>query len=211
TLVAGPLLLAIVGFTHLRLKGSLVIVAVCAGLGATVWLASPDVRERTSLFAEFATGAAVTDASGSLRLQFWRIAVDKVKEAPVFGSGTGSLRGLFSTAKTDGVVDLSAGTENPHNQTFAIAIQVGVIGLLVLYGLWLAHALLFIRSGAAEASRIVWASRFGLLIVVQNFLGSLFNTHLSDFTSGWLYALGVGILGGTVLRPHLTYRRGPAA
>jgi O-antigen ligase len=35
---------------------------------------------------------------------------------------------------------------------------------------------------------------------VQNIVSSLFNSHLFDFTSGWLYVFGVGVLGGMVLR-----------
>jgi O-antigen ligase len=41
---------------------------------------------------------------------------------------------------------------------------------------------------------------FGLTVVVQNVVSSLFNSHLSDFAQGWLYVLGVGVLGGMVLR-----------
>jgi O-antigen ligase len=36
--------------------------------------------------------------------------------------------------------------------------------------------------------------------VVQNIVSSLFNSHLFDFTSGWLYVFGVGVVGGMVLR-----------
>jgi hypothetical protein len=39
-----------------------------------------------------------------------------------------------------------------------------------------------------------------LVAVVQNMVGSLFNSHLSDFTQGWLYVFAVGVLGGTALR-----------
>jgi hypothetical protein len=35
---------------------------------------------------------------------------------------------------------------------------------------------------------------------VQNVVSSLFNSHLFDFTQGWLYVIGVGIAGGMVLR-----------
>jgi len=35
---------------------------------------------------------------------------------------------------------------------------------------------------------------------VQNIISSLFNSHLFDFTQGWIYVFGVGIAGGTVLR-----------
>jgi O-antigen ligase len=44
------------------------------------------------------------------------------------------------------------------------------------------------------------AAWFGTIIVVQNIVSSLFNSHLFDFTSGWLYVFGVGVLGGMVLR-----------
>jgi len=48
------------------------------------------------------------------------------------------------------------------------------------------------RSGLAE-----W---MGLVVVIQNIVGSLFNSHLFDFTQGWTYVVGVGIAGGTVLK-----------
>jgi hypothetical protein len=28
----------------------------------------------------------------------------------------------------------------------------------------------------------------------------MFNSHLFDFSQGWLYVFGVGVIGGTVLR-----------
>jgi len=36
--------------------------------------------------------------------------------------------------------------------------------------------------------------------VVQNILGSLFNSHLLDFYQGWIYVLAVGIAGGVVIK-----------
>jgi hypothetical protein len=41
-------------------------------------------------------------------------------------------------------------TVNPTIQTFAIAIQLGVIGTLALRAMWIAHFLLF-RSGGISA------------------------------------------------------------
>jgi len=40
----------------------------------------------------------------------------------------------------------------------------------------------------------------GLVAVAQNFFSSLLNSHLFDFTEGWLYVLAVGVAGGMVLR-----------
>jgi O-antigen ligase len=53
------------------------------------------------------------------------------------------------------------------------------------------HLLLFRRDGLAA-----W---IGLLVVVQNIFTSLFNSHLFDFTEGWMYVLGVGVAGGMLL------------
>jgi hypothetical protein len=61
--------------------------------------------------------------------------------------------------------------------------------------MWLSHLLLF-----REGSAVAW---FGLVVAVQNVVGSLFNSHLFDFTQGWTYVVGVGICGGAVLRERL--------
>jgi len=42
----------------------------------------------------------------------------------------------------------------------------------------------------------------GLMVVLQNFFSSLFNSHLFDFHEGWMYVLGVGVAGGMALRAN---------
>ncbi len=81
---------------------------------------------------------------------------------------------------------------NPHNQTLNAAVQWGTVGIVILYAMWLCHLLLFRGEGL-----VAW---IGLLVVLQNFLSSLFNSHLFDFHEGWMYVLGVGVAGGMVLR-----------
>ena len=82
-------------------------------------------------------------------------------------------------------------TNNPHNQTLSVAIQWGLVGVLALYAMWLSHVALFWNAG--------WTNWAGFLIVVQNIVSSLFNSHLSDFGEGWIYVLGVGVSGGMLL------------
>ena len=84
---------------------------------------------------------------------------------------------------------------NPHNQTLNVAVQWGVIGIVVLYAMWLLHLLLFRGEGLAA-----W---IGLLVVVQNIFSSLFNSHVFDFHEGWMYVLGVGVAGGMVLTERI--------
>jgi hypothetical protein len=85
---------------------------------------------------------------------------------------------------------------NPHNQTLNVAIQWGVLGVVVLYAMWLTHLMLF-RGDA-------FANWIGLLVVVQNLLTSVFNSHIFDFHEGWMYVLGVGVAGGMALRARRT-------
>jgi O-antigen ligase len=129
-----------------------------------------------------------------LRLEFWRKSLRFFAEAPVMGHGTGSTRGLFERVATPGV-QYQASAEvigNPHNQTLNVAVQWGVIGIVVLYAIWILHLLLFRGDGLAN-----WV---GLLVVVQNVFTSLFNSHLFDFHEGWMYVIGVGVAGGMVIR-----------
>jgi hypothetical protein len=57
--------------------------------------------------------------------------------------------------------------------------------------MWLSHLMLF-RGGGMTS----W---IGLLVVAQNVVSSLLNSHLFDFHEGWMYVLGVGIAGGMKL------------
>ena len=74
----------------------------------------------------------------------------------------------------------------------AVAIQLGVIGVIVLIAMWIAHLALF-----REHILISW---FGIVVVLQNIVSSQFNSHLFDFTQGWLYVFGVGVAGGMALQ-----------
>ena len=67
-----------------------------------------------------------------------------------------------------------------------------MLGAVVLWAMWIAHLLLFRGGGLAD-----WV---GLVVVVQNIVGSLFNSHLFDFVQGWVYVFGVGVAGGMVLQ-----------
>ncbi len=69
-------------------------------------------------------------------------------------------------------------------------MQVGLVGGALLIAMWAAHLALFWGSGALRA--------MGLAIVIQNILGSLFNSHLSTVTQGMLYCLGVGLIGALI-------------
>jgi O-antigen ligase len=132
------------------------------------------------------------ETSTGMRLEFWKKSIKFFRDAPVIGHGTGSTRGLFEQAAAGKTGAEAVVVRNPHNQTLNVAVQWGGVGVVVLYAMWLFHLLLFRWDGLAAC--------IGLLVVVQNILSSLFNSHLFDFHEGWMYVLGVGIVGGMLRR-----------
>ncbi len=193
-LVYMPVLLALFALRHLSRRATRVLFAGVAVAGMLVWTTSPYLRDRVADIAiEYHHGNEnLALASTAQRLTYWRKSIRFFADAPLFGHGTGSIRPLFERDAV-GESGLSAEvTRNPHNQTLNVLVQWGLIGAIVLYGMWLSHLLLFRGEGLAA-----WV---GLVIVVQNLVSSLFNSHLFDFHEGWIYVLGVGIAGGMALR-----------
>jgi hypothetical protein len=193
-LVTMPIMMAV--FALLHLKGRSIIVAFC------MCLLVIGVAFGTSSKLRFKAESFVSDyrlyternapTSIGLRLEFWKKSVRFLFEAPVFGHGTGSIGGLFKEAAVDQSGAAAEVILNPHNQTLHVAIQWGALGVLVLYAMWLVHLRLFRGEGLAAS--------IGLMVVLQNFFTSLFNSHLFDFNEGWIYVLGVGIAGGMMAR-----------
>jgi O-antigen ligase len=141
---------------------------------------------------------ANTASSTGEHLEFLKKSWNIVGQAPIIGHGTGSIADEFRRARIGETGAAGEALVKPHNQIFAVAIQLGLLGAAVLLAMWAAHLMLF-RGGGLVA----W---IGAIIVLQNVVSSLFNSHLFDFSQGWLYVFGVGVAGGTVLN-----KRGSAA
>jgi O-antigen ligase len=193
TLVVIAVLLLLLGLREFGWKGMLVVGLVGSMLASLLWASSPLLRLRVNLIAGEVQDyrAGKTWSSVGLRFEFWKNSTEFIAAAPLVGHGTGTIEALARRHPVS-----PTGTEpmiqgNPHNQILAVAIQLGVSGAILLIAMWIVHLALF-REGTSIAS-------FGLTIVVSNIVSSLFNSHLFDFTQGWLYVFGVGILGGTLL------------
>jgi O-antigen ligase len=194
-LVTMPVMLAVFAMLHLRWRSIVIIICAAAVLGGAVWAASPQLRMTTARFLRDYQLYQERDEPTSigLRLEFWKKSLRFLADAPVIGHGSGSTEGLFEQASVGPRV-LAHGqvVRNPHNQTLNVAIQWGALGVIVLYAMWLSHLLLFRGDGL-----MAW---IGLMVVLQNFFTSLFNSHIFDFSEGWMYVLGVGIAGATMLK-----------
>jgi O-antigen ligase len=192
--VVAPVLLLLFGWRQFGWRGFVGAGLIAVLLGVGIWFGSPYVRERidTSLIELRYYRESNTLSSTALHLEFLRKSVLFIEAAPIIGHGTGSIGEEFRNAALGQTGASAELVQNPHNQIFAVAIQLGIIGAALLLAMWAAHLILFAREGL-----IAW---MGLVLVTENIVSSLFNSHLFDFTSGWLYVFGVGVLGGMVLR-----------
>jgi O-antigen ligase len=192
-----PVLLVLFAARKLNVRTIGILFSAVALVGVIAWYSSPYLRGRTGdVFHDLKSyQAAETVTSSGERLVFWTKSIDFIRQAPLIGHGTGSIRLLFEKSATGQSGAAGEVSANPHNQTLAVGIQLGVIGIAVLWAMWIAHLLLFRGNTLAE-----W---IGLVVVVQNIVGSLFNSHLFDFLQGWTYVVGAGVAGGMVLHRGL--------
>ena len=193
-LLVVPFLIAALGW---RLSGVRGVVAACliaAVLAPVLWFSSPHLRDFTldsvADMRSYLKSDAVT--SSGLHLEFLRKSIGIIENAPLIGHGTGSIPEQFRLAAAGESGAAAIASVNPHNQIFAVAIQLGWLGAIVLVAMWLAHFLLF-RGGG-------WTSWAGMVVVVENVISSTVNSHLFDFSQGWLYVFGVGVAGGIALK-----------
>jgi O-antigen ligase len=205
TLAVAPVLAVMLGWRLFRWKGILAGSLAVAVLGGAFWFASPSVRLRLYDSVQEFREYQATNKGTSIgeHLAFSKESLTIIASAPILGHGTGAIAEQFR-AVTAGSTGVSAeATVNPHNQTFAVAIQIGAVGALVLWSMWIAHFLLF--RGEAVAA---W---LGTVVVVENVVSSTAHSHLFDFNNGLLYVLGVGVLGGMTQQKRAEFQTGPAA
>jgi O-antigen ligase len=189
-----PVLAALFGFRQLGVKGLVAALVATVGLAVALGASSPYLRDRVGHAYEEIRAYQANDVltSSGLRLEFWRKSIGFVAQAPLIGHGTGSINGQFRSSVIGQENGAAIFSDNPHQQILTVAIQLGLIGAGLLIAMWVAHAALFSGPGLVQ-----W---IGLTVVVQNVVSSQFNSHLFDFTHGWLYIFGVGVIGGMVRR-----------
>ena len=197
--------LAIVfAFRHFDRKMTLAVMAGLAVSIALMWISSSYLRGRVEHIAIEYREYRETNrpTSTGQRLTYWKESLGWIKEAPLIGHGTGSAKQLFEAAARGKEGAWADRISNPHNQTLYVAIQWGLLGCIILFAIWYSHCLLFLAPGL-----VAW---IGFTIVAQNILSSLFNSHLFDFSEGWIYVLGVGVAGGFHFRSEASRTGAPS-
>jgi O-antigen ligase len=198
-IVVFPLLAVLFGWRRFGSKGAIVACVAAGVLVVGAWISSPYLRARVDQAIEDVAIYRTTHVHNDVgdHIEFLKKSIAFIHESPLIGHGTGSIPELFHRSVAGRTGAAAVVSVNPHNQIFAVAIQLGLVGAIVLLAMWAAHYLLF-----RGTDLIVWV---GTVVVVQNVVSSLTSSHLFDTVHGWLYVLAVGVCGGTTLR-----RRFPA-
>jgi O-antigen ligase len=190
SLVSLPLLLLVSTLWYITWRRALVLYVAIAAIAAFAWFFAPNLRHRIEGLQQEYSLRSSQPTSVGLRLEYWSNALHFITNAPLIGHGTGSIRGLFERNAMGKAVTDEHIVANPHNQTLYFAIEWGIIGVMLLYAMWITHLLMF--------TEMRWISWLGIIVVSQNILGSFFNSHLSDYVEGWIYVMGVGVAAGIV-------------
>jgi len=174
-------------------RAAVVLLAGVTMAAVIVWDTSPYLRYRVEQIAAEYEAYQQSNAMTSTgrRIEYIKKSIGFIREAPFIGHGTGENKTLFEAVAAGKSGAAGDPISNPHNQTLYVAIEWGAIGCLLLYAMWYFHLTLFLQRGLVS-----W---IGLIVVVQNFVSSLSNSHLFDFTEGWIYVLGVGVAGGMAM------------
>jgi O-antigen ligase len=193
-LVVAPVLAGLLGWRQLRWRGMLGACVLIGVVGLGAWLAFPNLQTRLNNSIEEFHRYRATDERNQIgeHAAYLMGSLAIIASAPIIGHGTGSINNEFRRVAAGKIGTAGLVTDNPHNQTFAVAIQLGLLGGVVLWSMWFTHLMLF--RGKSVAAWI------GLVVVVENIVSSTVHSHLFDSNNGWLYAFGVGVLGGTSLR-----------
>jgi O-antigen ligase len=193
-ILVAPFLIVLLGWRQFQWKGAVIACVAGAILAAGSWASSHYLRERLAVAVADVDAYRLTNANNDIgdHVEFLRKSVGFVRAAPWIGHGTGSIASEFRRSAAGETGAAAVASVNPHNQIFAVAIQLGMLGTIVLLAMWIAHYFLFRVTG--------FTAWIGTVVVVENVVSSLVSSHLFDFMHGWLYVLGVGVVGGMVSR-----------
>jgi O-antigen ligase len=193
-IVVAPILIVLLGWRWSGWQGAILACLAAGVLAAAALMSSPYLRARVQRAVDDVEIYRTTHVHNDVgdHIEFLKKSIAFLREAPVIGHGTGSIPELFRRSTVGQKGAAAVVSVNPHNQILAVAIQLGALGAAVLLVMWLTHFLLFQTTGL-----VAW---IGTVVVVENVISSLSSSHLFDFVHGWLYVLGVGILGGMMHR-----------
>lgn len=159
-------------------KGLLAGLLISIFLGGSLLLLPANFKERFNLIHseinQYKQGSFAT--SVGLRLEFYHNSFKLLKKHPWIGTGTGSFAQDYLSVSSD----KQFATQNPHNEYLNIAVQFGLLGIMVLLSLFIVHAWTSFRLQGLH-------QYFAQAVLVSIVVGSLFNSWLMDLAQGCFY------------------------
>ena len=161
-------------------KGLLAGLLISIFLGGSLLFLPANFKERFNLthseINQYKQGTFAT--SVGLRLEFYHNSFKLLKKHPWIGTGTGS----FAQDYLSVLSDKHFATQNPHNEYLNIAVQFGLLGIMVLLSLFIVHAWTSFRLQGLH-------QYFAQAVLVSIVVGSLFNSWLMDLAQGCFYVI----------------------
>jgi O-antigen ligase len=161
----------------------------------------------------FSPAAFVSDR-GAGRVDLWTAGVKMLGDSPIVGRGLGGFRlDVFDVLQQTTNADLNvlrqpefikAGAVESHNLYLTVAIDLGIIGFILYFGVIAVAFVNLWQKRRSEWSELVWAF-IGILgaILVASFFGSQTNSKLQ-----WLI---VGVSAGLWVRQRVSPPRSPVS
>ncbi|MES2998366.1 MAG: O-antigen ligase family protein [Pseudomonadota bacterium] len=169
-------LFLLLGWQQFHWKGFAVALVITIFLVASTLYFSANFDDRLSItqhdIQQYDKGTM--DTSIGLRLSFYKNSLQLLRQHPWIGTGTGGFAQAYAKVEDRWM------TTNPHNEYLNIAVQFGLLGIIVLLSLFFIHW--------HESFRLATMRKnFAQAVLVSIAVGSLFNSWLMDVTQGCFY------------------------
>lgn len=144
------------------------------------------------------------DRGGSVgyRFEMWRGGWILFSESPVIGWGENAYIERLRALGEEGVIAKGASRfTHGHNEWINVLAKRGMIGGLILFGVYLAPLIWFARHGRAQAGQLVHSNRLGLavagmLLPASFFVGGLTQVGFNHNSGAMMYAFMLAVLAG---------------
>lgn len=172
-------------------------------LALILFFSSTKVRERLAQvrteMQSYSSQGEPTTSSG-IRIGFWRAAVQIVTEHPLAGSGVGSWSSEYNRYQREKVPahkDID-GNGNPHQEYLLWGVQLGIPGILLIFGLMLA----VLRDTKGLKRPYARAAQSALLALA---MACFFNSSIYDALIGDFFCVLIGLLLALGLHSNTTF------
>lgn len=193
------LVLSLAGAWYLTPRYKLALTAL-AGIVVLAGLAlAPTASSRIELAINNALNAyddSSTISSLGIRVVFWNNGVELIKQRPILGTGADGIKFRYAELVEDQSGWRAQVTDDLHQQYLNIAVEFGLVGLLVFSGLLIACLLTDFRR-----QPLVF---LGFALAASYLANGLANGHFNGFTEGRL----IWIFWGAMMSGVPLYRMG---